>query len=198
LEWPTESAQLGAKTLGRAKAYYYEGAQRRAQEFGKQWNEESQTPYYLIGDSAQGWYDDRASLALKYDLVLAKNLGGIGIWALGYDGARPELNELLKEKFGAQTSVENSFKNDGFVKFSASPNPFSGSVSITCNLFKTERITIQILDMHGQEIAQIFGGELPAGEHHFKSDLSSFAACVYAVRFLKENSAETMFITRLP
>jgi spore germination protein YaaH len=198
LEWPTDGKKIRANTTGPGKSYIYANAEPRAQQFGKLWDDASQTPYYKVSEFAEGWYDDRTSLSLKYDLVIAKNLGGIGIWALGYDGTRPELNDLLKEKFGSQTSVEDGFKNDDIVKFSASPNPFWGSVSITCNLFKTERITIQILDMRGQEIAPIFSGELTAGEHVFKSDLSSFAAGVYAVRFLKENSAETVFITRLP
>ena len=39
------------------------------------------------------------SLGLKYDLVNARGLRGAGIWALGYDGTRPELYALLKRKF---------------------------------------------------------------------------------------------------
>ncbi|MES2766583.1 MAG: glycosyl hydrolase family 18 protein [Bacteroidota bacterium] len=197
-EWPTDGKKIRANTTGPGKSYTYANAEPRAQQFGKLWDDASQTPYYKVSEFAEGWYDDRASLALKYDLILEKNLGGVGIWALGYDGDKPELNELLKEKFGSQTNIEDDFKNDGFVKFSASPNPFLNSVSIHCNLFKTERITIQILNMRGQEIAQVFTGELPVGEHVFKSELSNFAAGVYAVRFLKEDSAETIFITRLP
>jgi spore germination protein YaaH/flagellar hook assembly protein FlgD len=45
------------------------------------------------------YYDDAQSLAAKYDLVNYSDLRGMGIWALGYDDARPELYTLLKTKF---------------------------------------------------------------------------------------------------
>ena len=35
----------------------------------------------------------------KYDLVNRAGLRGVGIWALGYDGTRPELYATLKAKF---------------------------------------------------------------------------------------------------
>src|SRR6185369_13505042 len=38
-------------------------------------------------------------LGLKYDLAQAKNLAGAGMWALGYDGSRTELYDLLRDKF---------------------------------------------------------------------------------------------------
>ena len=48
---------------------------------------------------AQLYYDDATALGLKYDLVNRTNLRGVGIWALGYDGTRPELYAALKAKF---------------------------------------------------------------------------------------------------
>ena len=47
----------------------------------------------------QVWYEDEKSLAKKYDWVIAKKIGGIGIWALGYDNGYTELWKLLAEKF---------------------------------------------------------------------------------------------------
>lgn len=59
---------------------------------------------YLIFPSGkkkwtQFWYHDKQSIADRYDYVLQKNLGGAGIWALGYDNGHNELWELLREKF---------------------------------------------------------------------------------------------------
>jgi spore germination protein YaaH/flagellar hook assembly protein FlgD len=45
------------------------------------------------------YFDDAQSLAAKYDLVNYSDLRGTGMWALGYDGTRPELYALLKQKF---------------------------------------------------------------------------------------------------
>ena len=45
------------------------------------------------------YYDDAASLMLRYDLVNSAELRGAGIWALGFDGTRPELRAALADKF---------------------------------------------------------------------------------------------------
>jgi len=47
----------------------------------------------------QGYYDDPRSLGAKYDFVRDNNLGGIGIWALGYDNGRDELWNTIRDKF---------------------------------------------------------------------------------------------------
>lgn len=51
----------------------------------------------------QFWLDDVYSLGTKYDFVLQKKLGGIGIWALGFDSGSNDLWELLKIKFSTGT-----------------------------------------------------------------------------------------------
>jgi spore germination protein YaaH/flagellar hook assembly protein FlgD len=48
----------------------------------------------------QLYFDDARALGAKYDVVNARGLRGAGIWALGYDGTRPELAALLRSKFG--------------------------------------------------------------------------------------------------
>lgn len=45
------------------------------------------------------WFDDSLTLNRKYDWVLEQGLGGIGIWALGYDLPHTELWGLVDEKF---------------------------------------------------------------------------------------------------
>jgi len=47
----------------------------------------------------QGYYDDARSLKVKYDYVISNQLGGVGIWALGYDNGYTELWGALREKF---------------------------------------------------------------------------------------------------
>ena len=49
------------------------------------------------------YYDDATALGQKYDLVNRTNLRGAGIWALGYDGTRTELYQVLKDKFITDT-----------------------------------------------------------------------------------------------
>ena len=47
----------------------------------------------------QIYYDDAASLKLRYDMINRKGLRGAGIWALGYDVDRPEMRQAIAEKF---------------------------------------------------------------------------------------------------
>lgn len=50
----------------------------------------------------QLWFDDVTSLSAKYDWIISKKLGGVGIWALGFDNGHREMWELLGEKFGEE------------------------------------------------------------------------------------------------
>lgn len=56
-------------------------------------------------DYWEGYYDDPTSLSAKYDFVNANSLGGIGIWALGYDYGRTELWDTIFNKFSMSDFV---------------------------------------------------------------------------------------------
>ena len=64
---------------------------------GRRWDDVGQVPWYRYVSSTtydtwvQGYYDDSRSLEVKYDLVKAHDLRGIGIWHLLMDGSRREL-----------------------------------------------------------------------------------------------------------
>lgn len=106
ISWPTCSSVRGASTTGSGSSLRYNSAETQAQAMGKLWDAESQTPWYRYqsGNWYQTWYDDSLSLSMKYQLVIEEELQGIGIWALGYDGDRPELWGALRELFGSNTS----------------------------------------------------------------------------------------------
>jgi spore germination protein len=69
--------------------------------------------YYV--PSAGTWrmvfIDDVKSLSHKYDFAKEKGLGGVGMWALGFDNGKTEMWTLLKEKFGAK-----AYADSGIVK----------------------------------------------------------------------------------
>jgi len=45
------------------------------------------------------WFDDSLTLAKKYAWVIDQDLGGVGIWALGYDNNQVDLWQLLESRF---------------------------------------------------------------------------------------------------
>jgi len=114
-EWPTISLQLNAAATGSAVTRTYPSAISRAATYGRLWNASSMIPYFFTGPTGsytQCWYDDAESLGAKYDYVNERGIGGIGIWALGYDDERPELWQLLADRFTAPTE-EWSAQNPG-------------------------------------------------------------------------------------
>ncbi|NOY77021.1 MAG: hypothetical protein GXO76_04035 [Calditrichaeota bacterium] len=101
-EWKTNSNKPGSGIISSVGSRTYQQAEPAAQRYGKRWDSYSQTPWYTFNDGTnwhQCWYDDSLSLSLKYNLVLKKDLAGIGIWALGYDGPRKELWGALRDHF---------------------------------------------------------------------------------------------------
>ncbi|MBA3663361.1 MAG: T9SS type A sorting domain-containing protein [Bacteroidetes bacterium] len=68
----------------------------------KKWEANSFSPYYTYTVSTawrQCWIDDIYSMGRKYDLVNQRGLGGIGIWALGYDDGMTSFWNLIQNKF---------------------------------------------------------------------------------------------------
>lgn len=66
------------------------------------WNDTEKATYYIYyfgGKWRHGYYDDARSLGAKYDYVNNTNLGGIAIWAMGYDRNADELYDVIREKF---------------------------------------------------------------------------------------------------
>ncbi len=99
-EWSAVSQAHDAQTNGGGMTIEYKDAIVNAARYGEKWDDVWSSPYYLNGNN-QGWFDNVRSLGLKYDLVNQKGLAGIGVWALGYDGGKPEVFDLIVGKFGS-------------------------------------------------------------------------------------------------
>jgi spore germination protein len=69
-----------------------------------EWDDKAQTPWYSYTDDKTSTprivhFENARSLGIKYDFINQKNLQGVGIWALGFDGHTTELQQLLADKF---------------------------------------------------------------------------------------------------
>lgn len=65
------------------------------------YDKKSHTTYINVnedGKSIRIWYEDPKTLRAKYDYVLDNGLGGIYLWALGYDDGYNELWDVIDEK----------------------------------------------------------------------------------------------------
>jgi spore germination protein YaaH len=107
-EWPTESALPGAATRGPGRLVTYApfdslmppgfsvAATHRIRENGHRRDSLSGAPYYAYEAEdgwRQGWFEDAESLRQKYDFIRQERIGGVALFALGYD--RGEMEEAL-------------------------------------------------------------------------------------------------------
>ena len=79
----------------------YEEIKKKYGSITTNYDPESQSAYKIIkeGDRyLQLWFDDENSLSHKYDVVKSFDLGGVAIWALGFDSKTTELWDLMAEK----------------------------------------------------------------------------------------------------
>ena len=150
-EWPANSGDKGASTTNVGTAVVFSTAESKALSYGKLWDSDSQTPWYRYQNPSwfQTWYDDSLSLSNKYDFVISKKLGGVGIWALGYDEGYDELWNALKEKMGAKSApltpinfnVVNVGKGLASIEFSGSDNAtFFEVIRVYSNSNQTESL----------------------------------------------------------
>ena len=103
IHFQTETSSAGSKVIKFVESTKYASSEAQSEAYGKLWSSTYQVPWYRWKDGVwnQIWFDDDSSLGLKYNLVDKYNLKGIGIWALGYDGARQELWDLIDLRYGS-------------------------------------------------------------------------------------------------
>lgn len=111
-DWPVEGQGANAKVLefndnnGGISVLYYDQVPQmeNANKVTLSWDTKAEVPYYSYYDMdkkvwREVYYENERSLREKYDFIRSKKIRGVGIWALGFDGERPELWDLLEEKF---------------------------------------------------------------------------------------------------
>ena len=113
--WPTRTADLHALTRQNRTRFGYPSALRMssadelAATHGRLWDADhlsAWTRWRARGCAScrmtwwQLYYDDRESLAIKYDYVNDQDLRGVGMWRLGPGWDRPGYWDLLATKFG--------------------------------------------------------------------------------------------------
>lgn len=96
-EWPVASDAVPAEATGSASAVFWAEAQDRAAAGTAGFDEGSHTPYWYAG-GRQGWYGDTESLRARIQYSVGAGIGGIGFWALHYDGADPLVWQMVDEE----------------------------------------------------------------------------------------------------
>lgn len=168
-DWPVESSVRKSKTTGAGSSRTYAVAEPMALSYGRVFDETTKVPWFAYHDGAswrQVWYDDSVSLALKYGLVNSRGLGGIGIWALSYDGGLPEIWNGIRSAF-TPTGVEQ--REDRVVWESSLlqnyPNPCNPSTTVRYQLSDVGAIKLEVFDCLGRRVMTLDEGVRSTGEH---------------------------------
>ncbi len=105
-DWPVidNNAEGQVDASAPVKVLTYADLADETKKVNVNWDDNSQTPWFSYIDSQTGktrivHFENARSLGIKYDYVNQKNLAGVGIWALGFDGQNTDLLQLLADKF---------------------------------------------------------------------------------------------------
>jgi GH18 family chitinase len=190
-KWSTTTNQPYGTASGGATAVTYSniaGDFACAQRLSLGWDSTAQSPWASwwspavndpCGANHNSWrelyYDNADSLGLKYDLVNAQGLAGVGMWALGYDGNAPELWNVIARK------LVNPFKAmytlDGF----GGLHPVGGSLPATTTGYwsgwKIARAGALLPDASGGFVLEGFGGVHPfrVGSNPLPTSVTDYA-----------------------
>ncbi len=74
---------------------------------------------------------------------------------------------------------------------SAYPNPFSNKTSIGLNLLNEQNVNVELLDLMGRKIANVFKGKLAAGIHDIVIDGSGLSSGIYFIKVAGEIFTQT-------
>ena len=186
-DWPAAGPDPGAATTGGGTARTYASAQPEGLAQGLLWDMEGQSPWYrrFTDRWRQVWFDDAESLGFKYDYVLAEQLGGIGIWALGYDGSLPGLRNALDEAFSGGDDLPDDPPPAAplLVLRRPWPNPAAGEVHVPFTLSRASTYRIDVFDVRGRAVAEIDAGLRLEGEAEVVWGTGSLPNGLYLIRF---------------
>ena len=181
--WDTVNNQAYSDIEAKSNSVFYASAVSEGESHGILWDNISQTPWFPYqdaGDWHQVWFDSRESLAQKYDLADSKNYLGVGMWALGYDGARTELWDELRSRY--LTDIEESEVPNYPATFELQqnyPNPFNPTTVISYQLSVMSEVNLSIYSVLGQKVATLVSGMQTAGEYKIEWDASAFTSGIY-------------------
>jgi spore germination protein YaaH len=143
-EWETTGSTAPSPTTGNFTSSrtftYVKSNPTTYSTANKHWEANSFNPYYSYvsgGANRQCWIDDAYSMGRKFDMVNQRGLGGIGIWALGYDDGYQDFWQAIRNKFSSCGTVactdsiydmggpaRNYYDNESYV-YTIAPNSTS-------------------------------------------------------------------------
>lgn len=148
-------------------------------------------PQYDFDRRSVEYYRDTLNLAFPTtDAVYTSATGGYPVGDLNWFPAR-----YTAWKNDATVDVQQGGEAvpESFTLAQNFPNPFNPSTQITFALPKASRVTLEVFDVLGRQVATLINGELrSAGKHAMQFDATGLASGVYFYRLTAEHQVATM------
>ena len=133
-----------------------------------QWDNTAKCPYLVKNNQSQIiTYDNPLSIQKKSEFAKDRNLGGVMVWALGYDAINS--SESLTEAI----NIHWLSKEEGHtivpltIKVNAFPNPFNPKINIRFALPSADNLNLKIFDIKGNMIDNVTSGYFEAGQYSY-------------------------------
>jgi hypothetical protein len=225
-EWETTASTIPSSTTGGGTNTVLFNTMRNNSSgyYGsRQWDVNSFSSWFPSVRSGANWQafvDDAASMSERFDIVNQMGIGGIGIWALGYDNGYNDFWNLIQDKFTdchivpcSDTIYDLGGPNRDYYNYenftyTIAPTGASG-VTLNFTSFATELNYDTLWIYNGPSIASpligTYSGTASPGTItssggaltiRFKSDVSTVAAGWQAIwNCTVDNTAPTTLIT---
>lgn len=98
------------------------------------------------------------------------------------------------EYFATVSGVEDENLIPKNFSVSIFPNPFNPSTIIEVNIFQSDKYSIEVYNLLGEKVVDLFSGELTAGTSRFSLEMNNFPTGTY---FVKIASAENIKVHKI-
>lgn len=175
---------------------YYEISSLIGNGWTYQWDSVAYCPYLVKDDQTEILtFDDPESIRYKCEYAIEKDLGGVMIWALGYDmtGNGQELIQSIEQNYLGNESEQNAIIPT-HLSLIAYPNPFNQSCKLDIEIPKNQFTTISIYDVLGNQVDILANKALSKGQHTFSWNAYNQTSGIYFIGIQSSNYMKTQKI----
>ena len=97
-----------------------------------------------------------------------------------------------------QANLKTSpYDGNKITEITAYPNPFSGNTTVAFTLEEADKVTIDVYDVNGKRVDNIYEGYLPDGKHQFNWDAYQLHKGMYIMRLNTSTTVSHKNVIRL-
>ena len=184
-DWPVTDSPRKSTATGKGISRTYISTLPFVSSHGKTFDNATSVPWLSYQDAngwRQMWFEDSLSLQMKTLLAKSRNLAGIGIWALSYEGGRAELWKGIIAAVSGTTSAEDGGTIEGQTRnaiLNIAPNPVTAISLISYSISRQCHFTLTVYDTEGRAVRALAEGMADPGTYTAYLDAGLLAQGLY-------------------